>query len=64
MSITDKALAVLGFTSYRYAGRYGWVMIGAWNIEGALKEAKRSTGENCNIHGLQVWCSGQYISAK
>jgi hypothetical protein len=25
----DKPCAMRGLTSYRYAGRYGWIMIGA-----------------------------------
>jgi hypothetical protein len=55
-AMTDKPLAdtSLGLTSYRYSGRYGWIMIGARDNADALREAARST-INITIDNLQVW---------
>lgn len=50
----DRPLAVSGLTSYRIMGRYGWVMIGASNIEDAMREGGRST-PNPDRSTLQVW---------
>lgn len=38
----DRPIASAGLTSYRYAGRYGFVMIGAKDNADALREAARS----------------------
>ena len=59
MNLTDKPLAAHGLTSYRYKGRYGWIMIGAKSTEGALSEARRST-QGVIIDNLQVWDGSQY----
>lgn len=61
MNMVDKPLADKGLISYRYRGRYGWVMIGAKNDQDALNEAKRSIGETPDISKLQVWKDGKYI---
>lgn len=42
ISLHDKPLAAHGLTSYRYQGRYGFIMIGARDDADALKEAQRS----------------------
>ena len=61
-SIHDKPLAAEGLTSYRYAGRYDWIMIGAMNHADALKEAQRSTDDVVTFDQLQVWTGKGYVS--
>ena len=39
---TERPCAAHGWTSYRYAGRYGTIMIGATSTQDALNEADRS----------------------
>jgi hypothetical protein len=39
---SERPLAATGLTSYRYPGRYGWIMIGACDDEDALRQAERS----------------------
>lgn len=39
----DKPCAGPGLWSYRYRGRYGWIMIGAKDDREAMREAARST---------------------
>jgi len=59
MNYWDKPCAAHGLTSYRYKGRYGWIMIGAKSTEGALSEAKRST-QGVIIGNLEIWDGSQY----
>lgn len=62
----NRPLAAEGLTSYRYQGRYGWIMIGARDANEALREASRSTGEPSTAMDpakLQVWRGGKYQSA-
>lgn len=63
MNITDKPLAADGLTSYRYRGRYGWIMIGATGHADALREAARSTTEPIDPAHLQVWDGQAYVDA-
>jgi hypothetical protein len=57
----DKPLAAHGLTSYRYAGNYGWIMIGATDHADALKQAQRSMRHDTpTIDKLQVWNGIQY----
>ena len=42
MTIETRPSAAHGWTSYRYAGRYGTIMIGATSTQDALNEADRS----------------------
>jgi hypothetical protein len=63
MSLTDRPLAARGFTSYRYKGRYGWIMIGAKNTKDALSEARRST-DNVTADNLEVWNGTAYVKAR
>lgn len=55
----EKPLAAPGLNSYRYAGRFGWVMIGARNEADALAEAARSISGQAepaiSRERLQVW---------
>jgi hypothetical protein len=53
--MSSKPLAASGLTSFRYKGRYGWVMIGATSTEDALREARRSTGSPATINNLDIW---------
>jgi hypothetical protein len=49
MNVTDKPLAAPGLNSYRYRGRYGFIMIGATDTPDALNEARRSTDEPVTV---------------
>lgn len=61
MNIHDKPLAAHGLISYRYAGNYGWIMIGATDHADALKEAARSMRHDTpTLDKLQVWTGVQY----
>ena len=55
MNVCDKPLAAAGLTSYRYKGRYGWVMIGATDANDALREALRSTPGPVSMDNLEVY---------
>lgn len=57
----DRPLAAAGLTSYRYRGRYGWVMIGAADDEDALGEAERSIGGPADPTLLQRWDGQRYV---
>lgn len=63
MNQCDKPMAAAGLISYRYKGRYGWIMIGARNHADALNEAQRSTSDKVNQDNLQVWNGTQYTEA-
>ena len=57
-------MAAEGLTSYRYAGRYDFVMIGATSNEDALSEANRSlSSETAIIDKLEVWNGKEYVAA-
>lgn len=56
-------LACDGLNSYRYRGRYGWVMIGAKDADDAMREAARST-DNPVIDNLEVWNGTEYVSVR
>lgn len=59
--ITDRPLAAAGLTSYRYRGRYGWIMIGATDAVDALREAGRSTNDPAPWN-LEVWNGTEYTA--
>lgn len=61
---TDKPLAVAGLTSYRYRGRFGWVMIGARDNADALREAARSIASEPVIDRLEIWNGTAYEAAR
>ena len=62
--LTNKPLAAHGLVSYRYKGRYGWVMIGAVDNADALREAARSIGPAVpTIDNLEIWDGRRYRSA-
>lgn len=58
--LTDSPLADAGLTSYRYRGRYDWVMIGAADDDDALGEAERSIGGPADPALLQRWDGHRY----
>jgi hypothetical protein len=57
---TELPLAAHGFISYRYNGRYGYIMIGARDDADALNEASRSTDE-IKPENLEVWNGERYV---
>lgn len=60
----EKPCAAAPWHSYRYRGRYGWVMIGAMDHAEALREAARSISyHEPTIDRLQVWNGWAYESA-
>lgn len=61
-NLTDKPLAAAGLISYRYRGRYGWVMIGARDDADALREARRSVEGAVTRDRLQRWDGERYAS--
>jgi hypothetical protein len=61
MTIHNTPCAAHGLTSYRYAGNYGWIMIGATDHADALREAQRSMRhDTATLDKLQVWNGTQY----
>lgn len=60
----DKPCAAHGLTSYRYRGRYGWIMIGAINHADALREAARSSSAAIDPANLQIWNGTEYVTTK
>lgn len=60
----NKRMAIKGLTSYRYTGRYGFIMIGATDTADALNEAQRSTSDKVSINNLEVWNGSQYERVK
>jgi hypothetical protein len=54
-------MASKGYDSYRYAGRYGWIMIGANSTAEALREASRSTSDAVSAEMLQHWDGAHYV---
>lgn len=61
MNLHDKPLAVSPLLSYRYRGRYGWIMIGAMDDDEALREAQRSTDTPVTRENLQRWSDYAYF---
>jgi hypothetical protein len=58
---TSRPLAAAGLNSYRYTGDYGYVMIGARDVEDALNEAKRSIGKTPSLKNLERWDGVEYV---
>ena len=64
MKTCDKQLAEAGLLSFRYKGRYGWIMIGAKSTVGALVEAQRSLNDGIAIiSNLQEWNGEEYVQS-
>lgn len=64
MTIHDKPLAAPPFDSYRYRGRYGFIMIGARDTAEALSEARRSTDGPITLDRLEKWDGTRYKEAR
>lgn len=60
LPVTDRPLAAHPYTSYRCRGAYGWIMIGAHDHDGAMREALRSS-PHAKRETLQVWNGRQYV---
>lgn len=56
----NRPLAGPGLQSYRYRGRFGWVMIGAKDDADALKQAERSIDGPADPTKLQKWDGKTY----
>ena len=61
-----KALAAKPYDSYRYAGPYGGIAIGANSIVEALREAGRSldSGATPDEGLLERWDGGQWVACE
>lgn len=57
----DRPCAAAGLQSYRYRGRFGYIMIGAMSDADALKEAARSTTD-IKIDHLERWDGSKYVA--
>ena len=57
----NKPMAIKGLKSYRYRGRYGYIMIGATDTQDALREASRSTDSKITIDNLEAWDYSKYL---
>ena len=64
--MSNRPMAAAPWTSYRYAGPYGAIMIGAMDTADALNEAKRSlsNGEHPDVGLLQRWNGEQWEPAQ
>lgn len=59
----DKPMAATPYKSYRYAGQYGWIMIGAMDTADALREAARSVSSGpIDPAKLQKWNGSEYVT--
>jgi hypothetical protein len=59
----DRPCASPGLLSYRYRGRYGFVMIGATDDDDALREAGRSMAPRLpDLARLERWNGESYIA--
>lgn len=63
MDTHNKPCATHGLTSYRYRGRYSWIMIGAHDDADALREAARSSSITIDPSNLQRWNGAAYENA-
>ena len=62
--VHDRPCAAQGLISYRYAGNFGWIMIGAKNTAHALSEAGRSLSSGAvGLSKLQIWNGTSYVPA-
>lgn len=62
-TMTDRPLAAAPFNSYRYRGRYGFIMIGARDTAEALTEGRRSTDCPVTLDHLEKWDGMRYAPA-
>jgi hypothetical protein len=59
--VHNKPMAIQGLKSYRYKGRYGYIMIGAKDTQDALREASRSTDSEITSDNLESWDYSKYM---
>lgn len=59
---SNRPMAAPGLQSYRYAGRTGWIMMGAKDNAGALKKAQESSTEPVTEERLQRWDGNAYVA--
>ena len=59
----DKPMAADGLISYRYKGRYGWIMIGASTDTDALCQAQLSTDDTVTPDRLERWNGQRYMGS-
>ena len=58
----ERPCASKGLTSYRYLGKFGWIMIGATDTADAIREANRSLETpSAEIGRLEVWNGSRYV---
>lgn len=57
----NKPMAANGLISYRYRGRYGWIMIGASTDTDALCQAQLSTDDTVTPDRLERWNGQRYM---
>lgn len=57
----DKPMAANGLISYRYKGRYSWIMIGASTDTDALSQAQLSTSDKVTSGRLERWNGQHYV---
>lgn len=60
----NKPMAADGLISYRYKGRYGWIMIGASTDTDALCQAQLSTSDPASKvtnDRLERWNGQHYV---
>lgn len=60
MDFHNRPCAAQGLLSYRYRGRYGFIMIGATDTQDALREAARSHSGAVALECLEHWNGAQY----
>lgn len=56
----DQPLAAAGLQSFRLAGPFGWIMIGATDAQDAMRQAHRSTPAP-QRERLQQWNGKAYV---
>ena len=61
MNLHDRPCASEGWISYRYRGRFGWIMIGAKDDQDALRESRRSSPLGGDIANLEIWDGQKYV---
>lgn len=62
VNTSDLPVAAEGLTSYRYQGNFGPVMIGAKDVDEALREAGRSIEGTPDRANLEVWDGDKYVA--
>lgn len=61
LDVVSRPLASQGLNSYRYRGRWGFVMVGAHDDAHALREAGRSIEGEATMDRLERWDGSRYV---